>query len=228
MKTFRYLSNRPKLEPLPTEEIDGQRFYITPTGKKLPSVTTVLGHSKKQMIFEWRKRVGQEEANKISTRASIRGTKFHNMLEKYLCNEEAKLIFEDVMPDMKQAFKDIQSTIDLIDNIHYIESPLYSEVLGVAGRTDVIAEYAGVPSIIDFKTSTKEKKEEWIQNYFEQGTAYSLMYEEMTGRSVNQIVIIISVDGMEKPQIFVKNRIDYVDSLIEKIENYKKEHSNVY
>lgn len=228
MKTFRYLSNMPKLEPLPTEEIDGQRFYITPTGKKLPSVTTVLGHSKKQMIFEWRKRVGQEEANKISTRASIRGTKFHNMLEKYLCNEDVKLIFEDVMPDMRQAFKDVQPTIDLIDNIHYIESPLYSEVLGVAGRTDVIAEFAGVPSIIDFKTSTKEKKEDWIQNYFEQGTAYSLMYEEMTGRSINQIVIIISVDGMEKPQIFVKNRIDYIDSLLEKIENYKKEHSDVY
>jgi genome maintenance exonuclease 1 len=218
----------PKLEPLPTEEVNGQRFYVTPTGKKLPSVTTVLGHSKKQLIFEWRNRVGNEEANKISTRASIRGTKFHNMLEKYLCNEDPKMIFEDVMPDMKQAFNDARSTIDLIDNIHYIESPLYSELLGLAGRTDVIAEFDGVPSIIDFKTSTKEKREDWIQNYFEQGTAYSLMYEEMTGRTVEQIVIIISVDGLDKPQVFVKNRIDYVDSLIEKIENYKKEHIDVY
>jgi len=227
MKTFRYLSNMPKLEPLPTEEIDGQRFYVTPNGKKLPSVTTVLGHSKKQMIFEWRKRVGNEEANKISTRASIRGTKFHNMLEKYLCNEEPRLIFEDVMPDMKQAFNDVKSTIDKIDNIHYIESPLYSEVLGLAGRTDVIAEFAGVPSIIDFKTSTKEKKEDWILNYFEQGTAYSLMYEEMTGRTIEQIVIIISVDGLAEPQVFVKNRIDYIDSLLGKIEDYKKENNNV-
>jgi genome maintenance exonuclease 1 len=228
MKIFKYLPNMPKLEPLATEEIDGKRFYVSPNGKKLPSVTTVLGHSKKQMIFEWRKRVGEEEANKISTRASIRGTKFHNMLEKYLCNEEPKLIFEDVMPDMKQAFNDIRPTIDLIDNIHYIESPLYSEVLGLAGRTDVIAEFAGVPSIIDFKTSTKEKKEEWIQNYFEQGTAYSLMYEELTGKQINQIVIIISVDGSNEPQIFVKNRMDYIDSLLEKIENYKKEHKDVY
>lgn len=228
MKTFRYLSNMPKLEPLPTEEVNGQRFYVTPTGKKLPSVTTVLGHSKKQMIFEWRERVGNEEANKISTRASIRGTKFHNMLEKYLCNEDPKMIFEDIMPDMKQAFNDARPTIDLIDNIHYIESPLYSEVLGLAGRTDVIAEFAGVPSIIDFKTSMKEKKEDWILNYFEQGTAYSLMYEEMTGRTIEQIVIIISVDGLDKPQVFVKNRIDYIDSLIEKIEIYKKENADVY
>jgi genome maintenance exonuclease 1 len=132
------------------------------------------------------------------------------------------------MPDMKQAFKDIQSTLNKIDNIHYIESPLYSEILGIAGRTDVIGEYEQVPSIIDFKTSLREKRESWIENYFEQGTAYSLMYEEMTGIQINQIVVIISVDGLDKPQVFVKDRIEYIDSLMTKIDAYHKEHNYVY
>ena len=224
MKTFRHKSNMVQLEPLESEEIGGKRFYITPNGMRLPSVTTVLGHFKKQKLFEWQNKVGLEEAEKIKRRAGVRGTKFHNMMEKYLKNESKQAIFEDIMPDMRQAFNDAKSYIDKIDNIHYIESPLYSEILGLAGRTDVIAEYDGVPSIIDFKTSLKVKKEAWIDNYFEQGTAYSLMYEELTGISIEQIVIIISVDHEDKPQEFIKNRIDYVDSLMDKIEAYKKEH----
>ena len=126
-------------------------------------------------MIEWRNRVGHEEADKVSTRASLRGTKFHNMMEGYLRGEERFL--DGVMPDMKQSFNDMKETLDLVDNIHYIESPLFSEKLGVAGRTDVIAEFGKTLSIIDFKTSAKQKKEQWIENYFEQGTAYALMYE---------------------------------------------------
>ena len=214
------------MKPLSVEEKDGKRFYVSPNSIKLPSVTTVLGHFKKAQIIEWRNRVGEKEANSISGRASVRGTKFHSLLEKYLRNEQN--LFEGVMPDMKQAFSDIRSTIDKIDNIHYIEAPLYSEVLGVAGRTDVIAEFDGVPSIIDFKTSRREKKEEWITDYFEQATAYSLMYEELTSFQIHQVVIIISVDGLDKPQVFVKDRVNYIDSLTMKIQAYKKEHEYVY
>lgn len=224
-KKFNYVTNLPALQDLVVEETGGKRHYISPNGLKLPSVTTVLGHSSKQKILEWKNRIGHEEAQKISTRASIRGTKFHSMMEKYLSNEQN--IFEDVMPDMKQAFNDAQSTLDKIDNIHYIEAPLYSEVLGIAGRTDVIAEYEGIPSIIDFKTSLKEKREGWIENYFEQGTCYSLMYEEMTDIRIDKVVIIISVDGLDKPQVFIKNRIHYIDSLMGKIEDYRKEHDYV-
>ncbi len=175
---------------------------------------------RKHIIKEWRERVGNEEAQKISTRASVRGTKFHNMMEKYMCNDAT--LFENVMPDMRQAFKDAQKTVDLIDNIHYIECPLYSERLGVAGRTDVIGEFAGTLSVIDFKTSTKLKKEEWIDNYFEQGTAYALMYEELVGTPIDQIVIIISVDGETEPQMFIRDKKYYVDSLMEKIKAYKE------
>jgi genome maintenance exonuclease 1 len=230
MKTFRYVEGLPELKSLPTEQVDGKRYYVTPNGNRLPSVTTVLGHFKKASITEWRNRVGHEEAQKISTRASTRGTKFHNLLEKYLSNQyhnNREMLFENIMPDMKQAFHDAEIALDKIDNIHYIETPLWSERLGLAGRTDVIGEYDGVLSIIDFKTSLKEKKEEWIDNYFEQGTAYALMYKERVGIAIQQVVIIISVDGLTEPQVFIKPTIDYVDSLINKIWLYKKEHTHV-
>lgn len=226
MKNFSYLTNLPELQSLAVEEANGKRHYVSPNGIKLPSVTTVLGHFKTAQILEWCNRVGAETANSITNRAATRGTKFHAMMERYLKNETN--IFEGVMPDMRQAFRDIKPTIDLIDNIHYIEAHLYSEVLGVAGRTDVIAEFDGVPSIIDFKTSTREKKEEWITNYFEQATAYSLMYEELVARQINQIVVIISTDYFDKPQVFIKDRTEYIDSLMMKIEAYQKEHEYVY
>ena len=226
MKTFNYVEGLPELKQLPVEETNGKRYYVSPNGKKLPSVTTVLGHFKKQSIIEWQNRIGHEEAQKISTRASIRGTKFHTLLEKYISNEHKSLL-ENVMPDMQQAFNDIRPTIDRIDNIHYIESPLWSERLGLAGRTDVIGEFDGKLSIIDFKTSLKPKQEEWIENYFEQGTAYSLMYKERVGTPIDQVVIIISVDGVIEPQIFIKEPADYVNSLVKKVWLYQKEHKDV-
>lgn len=228
MKTFKYVTNLPKLRTLSTEEIDGKRFYLTPKGLVLPSVTTVLGHFKRQQLKEWCERVGYEEANRISNRAATRGTKFHNLVEKYLRNQHSSNnLFENVMPDMKQTFRDAQKTIDKIDNIHYIEATLYSETLGVAGRSDVIGEFDDVPSIIDFKTSLKEKKEDHILAYFEQTTAYSEMYYEMVGLSINQIVIIIAVDGRPEPQVFIKNRNDYIDGLLKKILIYQKENFHV-
>lgn len=221
MKKFKFVPNMPELKQLDVDESTGKRFYVTPNGIKLPSVTTVLSHFKTKSLIEWRNRIGNEEADKIMYRASNRGTRFHNMMESYLRNEEYFL--DGVMPDMKQAFKDMKETLDLIDNIRYIESPLYSEKLGVAGRTDVIAEFAGVPSIIDFKTSTREKKEEWIDNYFEQGTAYALMYEELVNEPIDQIVILISVDFMEHPQVFIRDKNQYIQNLLEKIHLYKQE-----
>lgn len=225
MKKFNFMKNMPVLKTLDVEESNGKRHYVSPNGLRLPSVTTVLGHFNKAHITDWQNRIGKDEADTITRRAGIRGTKFHLMMERYLGNEEN--IFRDVMPDMKQAFYDVKSTLDRIDNIHYIECMLWSEILGIAGKTDLIAEYDYIPSIIDFKTSRREKKEDWIQNYFEQATAYSLMYEELTEFQINQIVVIISVDGLEKPQVFVKNRIEYIDSLMSKIEEYKKEYDIV-
>lgn len=220
MKTFKHLYNDPILCKLEREEADGKRFYVSPTGKRLPSVTTFLGHFKKASIVAWRKRVGEEEANKISAKASRRGTKFHSIMESYLNNEE-NIIKEDWMPDVKASFYNMLPTLDRIDNIHYIETMLYSEMLGLAGQVDCIAEFDGVTSIIDFKTSNKLKKEEWITNYFEQCTCYSLMYEEMTSIQAKQIVVLISVDGEVQPQIFVKHRKEYIPELFNKIKEFR-------
>lgn len=220
MKTFKHLNSDPILCKLDREEINGKRYYISPQGKRLPSVTTFLGHFKKDSIQAWRKKVGEEEANRISSKAARRGTKFHSLMESYLGNEQ-NFLTEDIMPDMKQAFHDMVPTLDRIDNIHYIETMLYSEILGLAGQVDCIAEFDGVPSIIDFKTSNKPKREEWITNYFEQCTCYSLMYEEMTEVKAKQIVVLISVDGEMQPQVFVKNRKDYVPGLAEKIKEFR-------
>ena len=224
MKTFKHIHNDPVLCELKREEHNGKRYYVSPNGTKLPSVTTFLSHFKGDSIAKWRKKVGEEEANKISARASRRGTKFHSLMESYLSNQEGFLTEEDVMPDMQHAFLDMRPTIDRIDNVHYLETMLYSETLGLAGQVDCIAEFDGVPSIIDFKTSLKPKKEEWILNYFEQCTCYSLMYEEMTGVKARQIVVLISVDS-EDPQVFVKNRSDYIPELARKVKQFREEHN---
>jgi genome maintenance exonuclease 1 len=222
MKTFRHLYNDLSLCDLPKEELNGKRFYITPEGNRLPSVTTFLSTFNKDHIHKWRKRVGDEEANRISTGASRRGTKFHKLMERALLNEDHKTITEGLMPDQKQSFIDMYSTLDRIDNIEYIETMLYSNVIGLAGQVDLIAEFDGIPSIIDWKTSSKLKKESWIENYFLQCTAYSLMYEDMTDRKNKQIVVIISVDGEPEPQIFIKQRRDYTRNLYEKLKEFRK------
>jgi len=218
MKSYNYVENLPKFSSLETKEANGKRYYLLPSGKYVPSVTTMLGYFKKDVIQEWRKRVGEQEANKISNRASTRGTKFHNLIQKYLENTPLPtLLNESVMPNMKQAFYDMEETLDRIDNIHYIESSLYSEKMKLAGRTDVIAEFDGVLSVIDFKTSSRPKTEFMIEDYFLQATCYALMYEERTDNPIEQIVIIISTDGLNEPQVFVKNKIEYIDKLFDKI-----------
>jgi hypothetical protein len=222
LKTFNHINPQSTLCELKREEYNGKRYYISPNGKKLPSVTTFLSHFKGDSIAKWRAKVGEEEANKISARASRRGTKFHSLMESYIGNQKGFLTEPDVMPDMQHAFLDIRSTIDRIDNVHYLETMLYSETLGLAGQVDCIAEFDGIPSIIDFKTSLKLKKEEWILSYFEQCTCYSLMYEEMTGIQCKQIVVLISVDH-EQPQIFVKNRRDYIPELANKVKQFRLE-----
>ena len=221
MKTFKHLHNDPVLVELKREEHNGKRYYVSPNGKHLPSVTTFLSHFKGDSIAKWRKKVGEEEANKISARASRRGTKFHSLMESYISNQEG-FLDDKVMPDMRHAFNQFLPILDRVDNVHYLETMLYSEILGLAGQVDCIAEYDGVPSIIDFKTSLKPKREDWILNYFEQCTCYSLMYEEMTGVQCKQLVVMIAVDHHE-PQVFVRNRRNYIPELARKVRQFRDE-----
>jgi genome maintenance exonuclease 1 len=203
---------------LETETINGKRFYKTPEGLLYPSVTTITGQHGKDKILEWRKRVGEEEANRISTKASSRGTRVHKICENYLNNEIDYA--RKMMPDSAVMFKSIQPLLDKhVNNIHALEVPLYSHHLRVAGRVDCIAEYDGRLSVIDFKTSSKLKDESWIKGYFMQCSAYAVMYEERTGIPVPQIVIMIAVDS-EHPQVFIKKRNDYIKDFISYREAY--------
>lgn len=216
MNNFVHCLNVTNLIELNTETIAGKRHYITPSGK-YPSITSVLGAFPKPELFAWRNRIGEEEANKITRASSSRGTKFHLLCEKYLSNEEIDK--SNFMPDALSSFYGFKKLLHNINNIHKLEVPLYSNRLMVAGRCDGIAEYNGVLSVIDFKTSRKEKLESYIQDYFLQATFYALCYGELTGIFPKQIVILISVeDGTN--QEFVRETKDYVKPLISKIKEY--------
>lgn len=224
--TFRHVPDLPALKSLTTQENAGKRHYLLPSGLLVPSVTTVLGYFKAKSLLEWRKRIGEQEARTISSRASVRGTKLHTLLEKYVDNNPISgILTEKVMPDMKQSFYAVQKVLDKrLNNIHYVEAPLFSEQLYLAGRTDVIGEFDDVLSIVDFKTSLKEKKEDWIQDYFLQSTAYSIMCEERTGIKIPQIVVIIVTDDLPEPQVFIKESRHYQKALGEKLNEYFRIH----
>jgi len=196
---------------------DGKRYYVTPAGNKLPSVTTVIGAQKKASIMAWRKRVGEEAANKISRQASSRGTNVHTLCERYLNNDK----LGDIMPDAKEMFIALVPLLDRIDNIHYQEQALWSEQLGLAGRVDCIGEFDGVLSVIDFKTSKRIKQRDDILDYFWQETAYALMYEELVGEPINQLVTIMAIDN-EPPGLFIEKTEDHIEGLVKAIEFYKK------
>jgi genome maintenance exonuclease 1 len=210
------------IENLNTETVDDKRYYVTPSGQRLPSVTTVLGAMKKKEIMAWRRRVGEAEANRVSKLATGRGNRVHTLAEKYLMNESIE--WKKEMPDAIEMFQSIVSHFDKINNIHYMEQALWSEKIGLAGRVDLIAEWEGKLSVIDFKTSKRIKTEDKIQDYFAQCVAYSMMYEERVGAPIDQIVVLMAVEN-EQPLIFVKETKDYVDTLYEHIEFYK---SNKY
>lgn len=212
-KTFKHNLVQPI--KLTQTNIDGKRFYVLPNGEKYKSVTTILGERlDKSALHKWRKRVGEQEAQKIANLAAIKGTAVHGICERYVLNEEN--IYKDVKSLYIDAFQPLKQILDRhVNNIYGIELPLYSKVLAAAGKTDLVAQFNGVNSVIDFKTSKRIKKEEWIEGYFLQSTIYSMMFERLYKVEVPQIVIIITVEDESQPQVFIKNRSDYVERVIE-------------
>ena len=192
-------------------ETESGRFYETPEGNRYPSVTTVLGYETKDGIEKWKQRVGKKQATQILQNSQEIGTALHSLIEDYLNN---KTIVTPKNFFVKLCFSNMKRHLDKINNIHGQEASLYSNILRLAGRTDCIAEYDGVLSIIDFKQSIKPKKEEWIPNYFMQGTAYSFMYEELFGIRIPQIVILVGVHDGEV-QVFRTLRKKYTAQLVE-------------
>ena len=220
MRTFNHVK-LPQLDfDLKVETTDSGRLYATPTGEKYKSITTVLSNHNKQAIMEWRERVGAEEANKISTKAATRGTKVHKICEDYINNEIPELKMQMMMPDLKEMFFKIKPIIDeKLGDVYSQEQALYSHKLKIAGRVDLIGMWDGKLSVIDFKTSAKQKEESYIQNYFMQCTAYALMFSELTGMWIDDIVVLIAT-GEGEAQLFERQIHDYRKPLMEYIDKY--------
>ena len=195
---------------------DGSRVYSTPSGRAYPSVTTVTGLLNKQAIIEWRKRVGEEEANRISRQAAARGTRVHSLCESYLRNESVSPGLFDV-----ETFNSIKPLLNDINYVRCLETPLYSDHLEVAGTVDCIADFRGRRSVIDFKTSKRIKSRDDIHDYFIQTSAYAVAFEERTSLPVDQLVIIMSVDN-EDPLLFVERRDDWIGRFQDLRSQYKR------
>ena len=214
---FNHVIMEMSLEDISARNVGGKRVYEI-GDQRYPSISTICSFRNRKSIAEWRARVGAEEANKISKRATTAGTTVHSMIEDYL-NNELDLEKYDGKHLAKILFTQAKPMLARINNIHFQEAPLYSHEFAIAGRVDCIAEFDGKLSIIDFKTSSKEKKEEWIEGYLVQETGYAKMYEERSGIKVEQIVTLITCQTGDT-QVFIKNPDDYVPLLRDYIQEY--------
>ena len=207
------------LPSLDRETIDGVRYYKVPNNEdliRLVSITSVTSHFNKEIFVKWRKKVGEEEANRITKKATSRGTDMHTLVEHHLKNED----LPKVQPISDFLFKISKSTLDNINNIHALESSLYSKELGIAGTVDCIAEYEGELAIIDFKTSAKPKPEDWIEHYFVQCMAYGCMLYEMTGIMVKKLVIIMACENGECVVYEQRDKAKYIKLLTQYIRKF--------
>jgi ATP-dependent exoDNAse (exonuclease V) beta subunit len=198
------------------------RYYDVGNGTKYPSVTTVLSAVKDtKFLDQWKKRIGEAQANKIVKMATNRGTLLHYEVEKYLLNESTSIRMQRMMPHVKELFLQMRPELDNhLGNIFCLEQSLFSHDLKIAGRVDCIAEWDGKISVIDFKTSTNEKKEEYIENYFLQCTAYTMMFEEITTIPIDQIVVLIATENSNIGK-FVKDKNNYLPTLKSVINKYQ-------
>ena len=217
MKKFNFIDlDKSKLPVTKGKKVDGFRFYDI-DGKAYPSVTSVLGIKKKAELQGWREKIGEDVANWEMGRAARRGKATHLLVEEYLKGKTPSE--RGVLP--LGLFKLLRPYVDQIDNIHLLETIMYSPKLTIAGQVDCVAEYNGKLSVIDFKTANKERQESWIDNYFLQTTAYAQMYEETFGKNIDQIVILLaSEDG--SVQNFVKEKKDYMSPLMKSIDEFYK------
>jgi len=202
------------------EHSDGRR-YLTLDGNAYPSVTTVLGVLSRESIAQWRAKVGDEEADKISRRATTRGTAVHSIIEKYMNNEPDYA--EGFLPHVVQSLENLKPLLHKhVTKVYGQEVPLYSDHLKLAGTCDAIVEWDGVPTIVDWKTSRRPKKKANISSYFMQLAAYAVMWEERTGMPINQTRIVMDVDDFH-PVMYKETRDAWIDKMIEVRDQYNRE-----
>lgn len=224
MKIFNHVGGLTPIE-METVSIDGRRYYCTPEGNRYPSITTVISaNSKKQEgLAKWRARVGKDKAQAVSTRASGRGTRYHKLAEDYFNNELDRNKYKD-QPLPWVMFDSSRKILDNINSIYLQEAALYSNTLKIAGRVDCIAEYEGELSIIDFKTSTTEKAEAYLYDYYVQECAYACMLQERYDISVKKLVTIIACENGDTQVRVMPPKKEYVIRLQEYIQEYEEKH----
>ena len=208
------------LPSLDREMIDGVRYYKVPGEEglqKFVSITSVISHFSREKFAAWRKRIGDEEADRITRRATNRGTDAHTLIEQHLKNLD---LSSDVLPISKHLFQVAIPALKRINNIHALEGSLYSQYLGIAGTVDCIAEFDGELAIIDFKTSKQPKPRDWIDGYFVQCCAYACMLHELTGLSVKKFVIIMTCENGEVEVYEEYNKTKYIRLLIQYIKKF--------
>ena len=201
--------------PIERETIDGVRYYkAMGTDKliRLPSITSVISHRNKDKFKAWRKKVGEQEANNITRKATHRGTDAHTLIEEYLNNVEPNEMSK-VLPLSEFLFKQAKPTLNRVNNILCQEQSLWSFEIGIAGSVDCIAEFDDELAIIDFKTSAKPKPREWIEDYFVQCAAYACMLYEMKGIMVKKFVIIMTCENGEVEVYEEYNKRKYISLL---------------
>lgn len=215
-------TKQPNFEELETRMVNGQRWYITPTGKKYASVTTILGSEPKPAITEWRNMLGPKKADKETQRCCARGEAVHLMSEHYLKNMENPT--KGHTDANIKLFNQLKFRLNKINNIRAQEIPLYSHTLKTAGRVDCVGEYDGVLSIIDFKTSNNNKDDKKILDYKLQCVAYALMYHELFDVQIDDFVILIAVEKGMMPLMFHEKVDNYIEPLLARINTFYKKY----
>jgi len=209
-------------ENLGDASIPGKRIYVTPEGKHYPSITTVLGSVIKEGIEQWKAAVGDREAARVLHHAGTRGTALHLIAEKYL-NNETDIFEPNTMPHVKALWFSIKPLLDAnVGKVVLQEAPLYSDIFGVAGRVDCIAEYEGILSVIDFKTSRQRKTKDSISNYFMQAAFYAAAFYERTNIPITQSVILMAVDDDPKTIVFKENTYKWLKDLKHTVKQYNE------
>ena len=205
--TFTHLPKRelPKIKQI---NVDGVRHYETPDGTFI-SITSLLKDYTPEGILEWRENVGDDVADHVMRNATARGNKVHKIIENCLSNKSETDLVGNHGVLAAGLFQLMVPALDKIDQIRGLEQAVYSKRLGVAGRTDCIAEYDGKLSTIDFKTASR-KRDEINENYSVQATFYALAWEELTGEKIGQFVILtVTEDGVlvvhkDDPSLYVE------------------------
>jgi len=200
------------------DEEAGRHYDVN--GKPLPSVTTVISHANRKKWAEWRRRVGEEEANRVNRKATKRGTGFHKVAEVYIDNGDYKTL-KEWTPLVQLMFQSAKSVMDTrLDTIYCQEVQMYSEKLGVAGTVDLICEFDNELAVVDFKTAKSEKPEEWLEDYFVQLSAYWGMFSEKTGVVPRKLVVFLVGENGDVQIVERRNIMHYLTTLQDYVRNF--------